>query len=288
MARFTFNLPDIGEGISEAEIVNWHVAVDDIVKEDQPIADMMTDKATVEMESPVAGKIVAIGGEIGDRVPIGSMLVEIEMDEQGGSETSVTEEVEDAKPSVPPVIKGEEKPGLTNLSSASSPTQEDRNEASTKVLASPAVRARAKALGVDLSMVHSQGERIRHADLDAYLFYGKGEGYRAPGTSPVRPDEQVKVVGLRRRIAENMAASKRHIPHFTYVEEIDVTALEFMVEVMKANLGDRARLTLLPFLIVAICKAVPDFPRSEEHTSKLQSLMRISYADFCLKKKNQI
>src|SRR3546814_13657576 len=95
-------------------------------------------------------------------------------------------------------------------------SQEDRNEASTKVLASPTVRARAKALGVDLSMVHSQGERIRHADLDAYLFYGKGEGYRAPGTSPVRPDEQVKVVGLRRRIAENMAASKRHIPHFTY------------------------------------------------------------------------
>src|SRR3546814_13254421 len=120
-----------------------------------------------------------------------------------------------------PVIKGEEKPGLTNLSSASSPTQEDRNEASTKVLASPAVRARAKALGVDLSMVHSQGERIRHADLDAYLFYGKGEGYRAPGTSPVRPDEQVKVVGLRRRIAENMAASKLHIPHFTYSEEFD-------------------------------------------------------------------
>src|SRR3546814_996401 len=116
MARFTFNLPDIGEGISEAEIVNWHVAVDDIVKEDQPIADMMTDKATVEMESPVAGKIVAIGGEIVYRVPIGSMLVEIEMDEQGASETSVTEEAEDAKPSVPPVLKGEEKPGRTKRS----------------------------------------------------------------------------------------------------------------------------------------------------------------------------
>src|SRR3546814_8352752 len=92
MARFTFNLPDIGEGISEAEIVNWHVAVDDIVKEDQPIADMMTDKATVEMESPVAGKIVAISGAIGARVPIGSMLVELELDEQGGYATSVTEE----------------------------------------------------------------------------------------------------------------------------------------------------------------------------------------------------
>src|SRR3546814_15116120 len=97
MARFTFNLPDIGEGISEAEIVNWHVAVDDIVKEDQPIADMMTDKATVEMESPVAGKNVDIGGAIGDRVPLGSMLVVIEMAEQGGCEKSVTERVEDAK-----------------------------------------------------------------------------------------------------------------------------------------------------------------------------------------------
>src|SRR3546814_8470273 len=130
-------------------------------------------------------------------------------------------------------------------------------------------------------MVHSQGERIRHADLDAYLFYGKGEGYRAPGTSPVCPDEQVKVVGLRRRIAENMAASKRHIPHFTYVEEIDITALEVMRADLNANRGDRARLTLLPFLIVAICKAV----RSEEHTSELPSLMRTSYAVFCLKKK---
>src|SRR3546814_14285088 len=130
MARFTFNLPDIGEGISEAEIVNWHVAVDDIVKEDQPIADMMTDKATVEMESPVAGKIVAISGEIGDRVPIGSMLVEIEMDEQGGSETSVTEEVEDAKPEVPPVQQGEEKPGRHNISPASLPTQDNPKTAS--------------------------------------------------------------------------------------------------------------------------------------------------------------
>src|SRR3546814_1005209 len=109
-------------------------------------------------------------------------------------------------------------------------------------------------------MVHSQGERIRHADLDAYLFYGKGEGYRAPGTSPVRPDEQVKVVGLRRRIAENMSASKRLIPHFNYVEEIDVTALQVMRADLNANSGDRARLTLLPFLIVAFCKAVPDFP----------------------------
>lgn len=265
MARFTFNLPDIGEGISEAEIVNWHVAVGDIVKEDQPIADMMTDKATVEMESPVAGKIVAIGGEIGDRVPIGSMLIEIEMEEQVGSETPVTEEVEDAKLSAPPVSKSEEKPALTNLSSASASAQEVREEESTKVLASPAVRARAKALGIDLSLVQFQGERIRHADLDAYLLYGKGEGYRAPGTSPVRADEQVKVVGLRRRIAENMAASKRHIPHFTYVEEIDVTALEAMRADLNSNRGDRTRLTLLPFLIVAICKAIPAFPMINAH-----------------------
>jgi 2-oxoisovalerate dehydrogenase E2 component (dihydrolipoyl transacylase) len=134
------------------------------------------------------------------------------------------------------------------------------NSKTSNVLASPAVRARAKGLGIDLRDVHPQGDRVRHADLDAYLLYRKDEGYRTPGTSSARPDEQVKVIGLRRRIAENMQASKRHIPHFTYVEEIDVTALEAMRADLNAHRGERPKLTMLPFLIVAMCKAVPDFP----------------------------
>jgi 2-oxoisovalerate dehydrogenase E2 component (dihydrolipoyl transacylase) len=129
-----------------------------------------------------------------------------------------------------------------------------------RVLASPAVRKRAADLGVDLADVQPQGDRVRHADLDAFLTYGTGQGYRAPGASRKRADEEVKVIGLRRRIAENMAASKRHIPHFTYVEEFDVTALEDMRADLNDTRGDRPKLTVLPFLIAAICKTLPDFP----------------------------
>jgi 2-oxoisovalerate dehydrogenase E2 component (dihydrolipoyl transacylase) len=130
---------------------------------------------------------------------------------------------------------------------------------SAQALASPAVRARARDLGIDLAQVKARdGGRIRHADLDAYLTYHGHQGYAA--TAPVRADEEVRVVGLRRRIAENMAASKRHIPHFSYVEEIDVTALEAMRADLNAHRGARPKLTLLPLLIVAICKALPEFP----------------------------
>ncbi len=122
------------------------------------------------------------------------------------------------------------------------------------------MRARAQELGIDLAQVKTDGERVRHADLDAYLLYGSGQGYRPAGRAAARPDEQVKVIGMRRRIAENMAASKRNIPHFTYVEEIDVTALEVMREQLNAGRGDRPKLTMLPLLITALCKALPDFP----------------------------
>ncbi|SBV33167.1 Lipoamide acyltransferase component of branched-chain alpha-keto acid dehydrogenase complex (fragment) [uncultured Sphingopyxis sp.] len=128
------------------------------------------------------------------------------------------------------------------------------------MLASPAVRARAKDLGVDLSQVHADGDRVRHADLDAFLRYSGGQGYHAPGASRARADEPVKVIGMRRKIAENMAASKRAIPHFTYVEEMDVTALEEMRAGLNENRGNRPKLTMLPFLIVAICRTIPEFP----------------------------
>jgi 2-oxoisovalerate dehydrogenase E2 component (dihydrolipoyl transacylase) len=128
------------------------------------------------------------------------------------------------------------------------------------VLASPAVRQRAKELGVDLAQVKSDGDRVRHSDLDAFLRYGSGQGYAAPGARPTRADEQVRVIGMRRRIAENMAASKRNIPHFTYVDEIDVTELERMRVSLNDNRGGRPKLTLLPLMIVAICRTLPDFP----------------------------
>ncbi len=271
MALFTFKLPDIGEGISEAEIVGWHVAVGDRVEEDQPIADMMTDKATVEMESPVAGIVVRLAGEPGDQIPIGAMLVEIEVEGEDvaapppsveviEAETVGAAAIEEAAPeeiSAPAKAGAQDAPVESGDSGLLLPQE---HGVTSPILASPAVRARAKDLGIDLAQVKASGEHVRHADLDAFLLYGQGEGYRPAGRSATRPDEQIKVIGMRRRIAENMAASKRHIPHFTYVEEIDVTALEALRAQLNDGRGDRPKLTMLPLLIVALCKALPDFP----------------------------
>ncbi|KQN25066.1 branched-chain alpha-keto acid dehydrogenase subunit E2 [Sphingomonas sp. Leaf33] len=284
MARFEFRLPDIGEGIAEAEIVAWHVAVGDRVEEDQGLADMMTDKATVEMESPVSGTVIALAGEVGDQVPIGSTLVVIETEGEAAAEPAAAAPVSDA---VEEQIEAEN-PGVEEVAAepapqpASAPAQAgaqsqerpasnpglpparehggDKAPTSQHVLASPAVRARAKDLGIDLAAVQHDGQHIRHADLDAYLRYSAGQGYHAPHASRARDDQPVKVIGMRRRIAENMAASKRQIPHFTYVDEIDVTALEEMRGDLNANRGNRPKLTMLPFLIVAICRTIPDFP----------------------------
>ncbi|WP_420146411.1 dihydrolipoamide acetyltransferase family protein [Sphingobium sp.] len=282
MALFTFKLPDIGEGIAQAEVVGWHVKVGDRVEEDQPIADMMTDKATVEMESPVAGTIVRLAGEPGDQISIGSMLVEIEVEGDASAAAPPSNEARDAEvpgeaaideqPSQPVRAEPVEAPSLSSLAQDKEEArgfdkpgpnnggEVEPTESAPPILASPAVRARAKELGIDLSQVKTSADRIRHADLDAYLLYGQGQGYRPAVQSARRPDDQVRVIGMRRRIAENMAASKRHIPHFTYVEEIDVTALEALREQLNAHRGDRPKLTMLPLLIVALCKALPDFP----------------------------
>lgn len=267
MAKFTFRLPDIGEGIAEAEIVGLHVKVGDMVKEDQPIADLMTDKATVEMESPVSGKVLEIAGDVGDIVAIGSslMVFEVEGDEEEAPsaapvqpvpatmvETVVVAEPEpEAEPEPAPVVE-------TVVQAAPAPAPVAA-QASAHVLASPAVRERAKTLGIDLSQVKpSEDGRVRHADLDAFLRYNSGGGY---GVAPaLREDEDVRVIGMRRRIAENMSASKRNIPHFTYVDEMEVTALEQMRSDLNANRGNRPKLTMLPFLIVAICRTLPQFP----------------------------
>jgi 2-oxoisovalerate dehydrogenase E2 component (dihydrolipoyl transacylase) len=263
MPIFTFNLPDIGEGIAEAEIVAWHVKVGDKISEDQSLADMMTDKATVEMESPVAGIVTKVAGEAGDVIAIGSMLVEIETaTDVSPVESTVQVEavatVEDELPHAPEPVAAE--PAVVQERLTAAPAQSPSISAEYKITASPAVRQRAKELGVELTDVKAAGGHVRHADLDAFLAYGSGQGYRASHISTRREDENVKVIGMRRRIADNMAASKRHIPHFTYVEEIDVTAIEAMRADLNANRGTRPKLTMLPLLIVAICKTIPQFP----------------------------
>ena len=293
MGTYKFKLPDIGEGIAEAEIVAWHVAVGDVIAEDQQLADMMTDKATVEMESPVAGKVVKLAGEVGDQIAIGSVLVEIET--EGGNvaaeetpEVAVTrhEQVladgaevptkaqEDTIPtmateSTPPArAGGVDSPKASGGGPVASTNEQALPSAASQpapshsggrgVLASPAVRQRARDLGIDLAEVKTASDRVRHADLDAYLLYNGGSVSHRAATP--RADETIKVVGLRRKIAENMQAAKRRIPHFALVEQFDVTDLEETRAMMNRDRGDNPKLTLLPFLITALSKAMADWP----------------------------
>ncbi|HVF82709.1 MAG TPA: dihydrolipoamide acetyltransferase family protein [Sphingomicrobium sp.] len=282
MATYQFKLPDIGEGIAEAEIVAWHIKVGDRVEEDQQLADMMTDKATVEMESPVAGRVKALAGEVGDQIAIGSVLVEIETESAEAAAPAI-EEVPladgaavptEAQQDAMPVLDVEETARPQPVEGPSSASAVDRmreersfdklrtegEESAPKhqVLASPAVRQRARDLGIDLAEVRYASDRVRHADLDAYLLYNGGQ-VSARG-SVARADEQIKVVGLRRKIAENMQAAKRRIPHFALVEEYDVTALEDARAMMNRDRGDNPKLTVLPFLISALNRALADWP----------------------------
>ena len=274
MARFEFRLPDIGEGIAEAEIVAWHVKVGDEIGEDQQIADMMTDKATVEMESPVSGKVLELAGEVGDQVPIGSVLAVIETAGADRAEEPVADSNEErpladgAVEATPeqaeriPIVAVEEPVRAEPKAEARpAPTPEPpavESHGTSKVLASPAVRARARDLGIDLGQVRTASDRIRHSDLDAYLLYNGGSV--SGRGAPARQDETIKVVGLRRKIAENMQEAKRRIPHFTLVEEFDVTALEETRAMMNKDRGSNPKLTLLPFLITAMSKALADWP----------------------------
>ncbi len=271
MARYEFKLPDIGEGIAEAEIVAWHVKVGDTIAEDQQIADMMTDKATVEMESPVAGKVIELAGEVGDQVPIGSVLAVIET-EGADRAAEAVEDSEDERPladgavqATPeqaeeiPVVAVDEKPAKPAPAPRVEPEVAEKEPGGAHVLASPAVRARARDLGIDLAQVKTTSDRVRHSDLDAYLLYNGGTVSARPAAAP-RKDETIKVVGLRRKIAENMAEANRRIQHFTLVEEFDVTALEEARAMMNADRGSNPKLTLLPFLITALTRGLAEWP----------------------------
>lgn len=266
MSKFTFNMPDVGEGVAEAEIVAWHVKVGDTISEDQHLVDVMTDKATIDIESPVDGKVIAVAGEVGDTIAVGSMLLVVEV------EGEITDEEELAPGPKAEVVEERIEVETSDASDADdalaadpepepipapTPAPEPRHEA--KVLASPAVRQRARDLGIDLSLVKpAEDGRIRHGDLDQFLAYNAGSGFAPAGRA--RADEVIKVIGLRKRIAQNMAASKRNIPHFSYVEECDVTELERMRADLNAGRGSKPKLTMLPLLISAICKLIPQFP----------------------------
>ncbi|HVK80463.1 MAG TPA: dihydrolipoamide acetyltransferase family protein [Verrucomicrobiae bacterium] len=320
MGQYVFKLPDVGEGTAEAEIVAWHVRVGDVVKEDAPLVDVMTDKATVEMTAPVSGKIVEINGEPGDMAAVGSAIVVFETD-AAGAETAPTPaaKVEPPKPAAPPpaatpapkqngavppqAAASEPKPRLkapagavwseealqaamgakpavptasTPVGKSPQPTPKplqaiarpEAREPSVRewgnVLASPAVRARAQKLGVDLGQIRGTGPdgRIQHEDLDAVLVPATGARGASSALAVKNGVEPVKVIGLRRKIAEKMQDAKRRIPHFAYVEESDLTELEDLRAHLNATKrNDQPKLTMLPFLMRALVLALPDFPQ---------------------------
>ena len=298
MTNRVFKLPDIGEGVVEGEVVQWHVSVGDSVSEDDALVDVMTDKATVTIPSPHDGTISALHGGVGDMVAVGATLVEF--GEGGDSPVESVEEKEPApEKTVEPEVVAEPEPAKTPppvatepvapppvpaistpapLPAVSKPT-ESSGGSGGKALASPAVRRRAREAGVDLASVRGSGPagRIRHADLDAFI----AAGGMVQGAAPVayttrRSDvEEIKVVGLRRKIAEAMTISKRHIPHFSYFEEIDVTELEELRQFLNATKSpEQPKLTYLPFIMMALAKIMPNHPECNGHYDEANGIAR--------------
>ena len=276
MGTHVIKMPDIGEGIAQVELVEWFVKVGDVIGEDQVVADVMTDKATVEIPSPVAGTVLALGGTPGEVMAVGSELIRIEV--QGAGNAADTPRADaspaahpapaDAAPAVsaaPPApaqpAPAAPAPALDTPRIPSSTRQELPAE---KPLASPAVRKRALEAGVELRYVQGSGPagRILHEDLDSFLQRPATGAPRHAGPAPRTDSRQIPVIGLRRKIAERMQDAKRRVAHFSYVEEVDVTALEALRKQLNDTWGEhRGKLTLLPLLVRALVVALRDFPQ---------------------------
>jgi len=263
MGMHVFKLPDIGEGVVEGEVVQWHVSVGDTVKEDDPIVDVMTDKAAVTIPSPVSGVVSSLNGGVGDMIAVGSALVEFDSDDTPPD----TEPVAAAEPEVEAASEPAPEPE-PEPEPASEPDPEPAPAPATpsgRALASPALRRRAREAGIDIAQISGSGPsgRIRNADLDAFIAAdGSVTGTEPAAQSAERTDvTEVKVVGLRRKIAEQMTTSKTRIAHFSYFEEADVTELETLRRTLNASRDvTQPKLTYLPFIMLALSKIMPDHP----------------------------
>ena len=285
MAIYIIRVPDIGEGIAEVELVAWHVALGESVKEDQPVADVMTDKASVEIPCHVHGKVIALGAAVGQMISVGAELIRLEVEGEGNlkddaapaqTTTSATQiaaapaeksKQSDTKASeniaIPAVQAPKQASAPAARPAARAPVAQARKEGE-RPLASPSVRRRALDMGVDLRLVHGSGPagQISHADLEAFA---AGQGPVLGGNPQYverHGEEAIPVIGLRRKIAQKMQEAKRRIPHFSYVEEVDVTELEQLRQQLnKIHGATRGKLTLLPFLARAMVLALRQFPQ---------------------------
>ncbi|PBJ81813.1 branched-chain alpha-keto acid dehydrogenase subunit E2 [Lysobacteraceae bacterium NML93-0399] len=293
MGHHVIKMPDIGEGIAEVEVIAWKVEVGGTVAEDQVVAEVMTDKAMVEIPSPVAGTVVSLGGKPGEMMAVGSELIRLEVEGAGNLKAGAAEpEPAAAKPAEPKAeaLKVEaskpnvSKPELAKADAGKSPAVSNHESPITNhrgavtngvlnageaPLASPAVRRRAWDMGIELRYVPATGPggRILHADLDAYAQAGgkaqsSGGGTSGGGYARRTGEQQIPIMGLRRKIAQKMQQSWSNIPHITYVEEIDVTEVEALRAKLNERWGkERGKLTLLPLLARAVILAARDFPQ---------------------------
>lgn len=276
MSEYRYKLPDVGEGVVEAEIVEWRIKVGDTVEEDQPILDVMTDKATVEVPCAVNGTVTKIVGEPGDVIPVGTEILFIDTTGAPAPSEDPEEKQPELKDEAPNEAANaepakEEKKPEPKPEPKAAPAPVARADGD-KPLASPAVRQRARESDIDLSTVPGTGPagRITHTDLDDFIASGGRLAARAGGSGSGRTRrtgvEEQKIIGLRRKIAENMVKAKTTIPHIAYVEEIDLTALEDLRAHLNATKReDQPKLTLIPFLAAALCRALPKTPQANAH-----------------------
>lgn len=271
MGIYEFKLPDIGEGVVEGEVVEWMVSVGDSIKEDDPILSVMTDKATVEIPSPVNGVVTKIIGEPGDILPVGEVCIEFEVDGDGNASSESAEKQEEVvkeTPKVEKATKPKPEPVAVKAEEPVSTPEPVVRAAGTKALASPAVRQRARQANIDLQLVAGSGPagRISHADLDRHIAGGVGgaTSFKPLGSSTktkLTGTEEIKVIGLRRKIADSMMASYSSIAHFSYFEEVDITALEELRQHLNSTRPEGApKLTYLPFIMQALVKALRESP----------------------------
>lgn len=267
MGTHIIKMPDIGEGIVEVELVAWRVQPGDRITEDQIVADVMTDKATVEIPSPVHGTVLALGGEAGQLMAVGSELVRIEVEGDTGAAVAAPTPPTERAPAPAAVAA---RPAAPLPPPPPPPPARSAAPTTERAIASPSVRRRAWELGVDIQQVRPSGigGRVMHEDLEAHAARHGTSSPAQPIAARAAPlaardgEEAVKIVGLRRKIAQKMAESKRRIPHFTYVEEIDVTELELLRARLNAqHAGTRGKLTVLPLLVRALVNALREFPQ---------------------------
>ncbi|MGN4049761.1 dihydrolipoamide acetyltransferase family protein [Pseudomonas sp. SM4] len=269
MGTHVIKMPDIGEGIAEVELSQWHVKVGDLVVEDQVLADVMTDKAMVDIPSPVHGKVIALGGQPGEVMAVGSVLISIEVEGAGNlKESAAPAPVKEAPvaPKAEAVVESKPAPAAAPRPAAVCQGPMVAREADERPLASPAVRKHALDLGIQLRLVRGSGPagRVLHEDLEAYLAQGQSNASAPVAAAYAQRDdeEQIQVIGMRRKIAQRMQDATQRAAHFSYVEEIDVTAIEELRAHLNEKHGaSRGKLTLLPFLVRALVVALRDFPQ---------------------------